>query len=157
MASTPLRYRVTACTITAPSSGLVPRANSSSRNSEYPCSTSVSAFWNCTISEPKPDRPDWMDCRSSNSIFTLENSGIRARRAQTRNPACSSSTFSATVFMATDFPPMLAPVITVAPGVSVMDTGTNRLPCSSSRSQISGLIMSSSSRSFSVSSGRTPP
>ena len=37
------------------------------------------------------DRPDWMDCRSSNSIFTLWNRGIRACLAQTRKPACSSS------------------------------------------------------------------
>ena len=98
-----------------------------------------------------------MDCRSSNSIFTLENSGIRAFFAQTRKPACSSSTFSATVFMATDLPPMLAPVMTVAPGSSRMDTGTKDRPFCSSRSHSSGLTMSVSSRSRSVSSGRTPP
>ena len=38
-----------------------------------------------------------------------------------------------------------------------MDTGTNRLPCSASRSHSSGFTMSSSSSSRSVSSGRTPP
>ena len=157
MALTSFKYRVTAWTMMAPSSGLVPRANSSSRNREYPCSTSARAFWNWTISLPKPDRPDWMDCKSSNSIFTLQNRGMRACLAHTRNPACKSSTFRATVFMATDLPPMLAPVITAAPRSREMDTGTKERPCSRKRSHSSGLIISVSSRAVSVISGRTPP
>ena len=98
-----------------------------------------------------------MDCISSKSISTLSNRGILAALAQTRKPACISSTFSATVFMATDLPPMLAPVMTVAPRSSEMDTGTKLRPCSLSRSQSSGFTMSVSSSSPSVISGITPP
>jgi len=52
---------------------------------------------------------------------------------------------------------MLAPVMTVAPCSSRMDTGTKDRPFCSSRSHSSGLIISVSSNSVSVISGRTPP
>ena len=61
------------------------------------------------------------------------------------------------VLSATLFPPMLAPVMTVAPFSRVMDTGVKVFPLPSTASAIWGLTMSVISRVFSVKTGMVPP
>ena len=72
-------------------------------------------------------------------------------------PALTSMAFSARVLSATLFPPMFAPVITVAPTGAESETGVKRRSRSKSASATRGFIISSISTGPSLKCGITPP
>ena len=86
---------------------------------------------------------------------TLSKRGVEKPPAKAKKPVCVSSRLRVRLFMDTLLPPMLAPVMTVAPRSRVMDTEVKAVPRSFRWSATSGCTMSTAStRGLSTISGR---